>query len=386
MSPIAIAITIFLGFTFGWVFGRRHDRKKETRRSAERAKRYFKGLGYALSDQPDKAIDAFVELMKIDDDTVETHFALATLYRKRGETERAIRIHQAIVARALLPDSHRAHASYELGLDYSSAGLLDRAESIFLEMQRDDLYRRSCLRELLALYQKTQEWDKAAEIADRLQNEGVDDAKPALAHFYCELAENLAQAQKFDQALAKAEYAQQLDDHCIRAFLIAIRLHIQTGQRELALKRLHEIIQHDAGLFSESLPYVLQLQLSPAELQSLLTQALQQGAGASVVVALADSVLQTEGDRAAGDVLVQALKTRPSLRELQRLVELYLPQVQGSTRAQLQLLHDVLQTLLDRLPIYRCQNCGFAGKKMHWRCPSCKRWNTVRPVMGVEGE
>ncbi len=386
MSPLAVALAVFFAFTFGWVFGRRHDRIKETRRSAERAKRYFKGLGYALSDQPDKAIDAFVELMKIDDDTVETHFALATLYRKRGETERAIRIHQAIVARALLPESHRAHASYELGLDYSSAGLLDRAESIFLAMQHDELYRRSCLRELLALYQKTQEWDKAAAIADRLQHEGVDDAKPALAHFYCELADSLAHAQQFELALQKAEYAQQLDAHCVRAFLIAIRLHIQTGHHELALKHLREIIATDAGLFSESLPYVQQLGLAPAELQSLLAQALQHGAGASVVVALADSVRQSDGDRAAGEVLVQALKTRPSLRELQRLVELYLPQVSGSTRVQLQLLHDVVQTLLDRLPIYRCQHCGFAGKKMHWRCPSCKRWNTVRPVTGVEGE
>jgi lipopolysaccharide biosynthesis regulator YciM len=253
-------------------------------------------------------------------------------------------------------------------------------------MQYDPLYRRSCLRELLALYQKTQEWDKAAAIANLLQNEGVDDAKPALAHFYCELAENLAQNRQYDEALQKVEFAQQLDPQCVRAFLIAIRFHVQTGHTDKALQGLHDIIQHDAGLFSEALPLVQQLNLSADALQTLLQRALTQGAGASVVVALADSVLTTQGDRAAGEVLIQALKTRPSLRELQRLVDLYLPQVQGSTQSQLQLLHDVLQRLLDRLPVYRCQNCGFAGKKMHWRCPTCKRWNSVRPVTGVEGE
>jgi lipopolysaccharide biosynthesis regulator YciM len=126
--------------------------------------------------------------------------------------------------------------------------------------------------------------------------------------------------------------------------------------------------------------------LDAEQYQSVLENALAQGAGASVVVALADHIVSQKGDRAGGDVLIKALKDRPSLRELQRLVELYLPQVQGSTQAQLQLLHDVLQRLLDRLPIYRCQNCGFSGKKMHWRCPTCKRWNSVRPVTGVEGE
>lgn len=378
---------ILLAAALGWVFGRRYDRHKQARRSAERAKRYFKGLSYVLNDQPDKAIDMFVGLVNVDPDTVDTHFALGNLYRRRGETERAIRIHQNILSRLLLPPAHRAHAQYELGLDYFAAGILDRAEEIFLDLQQDAIYRRSCQKELLALYQQTREWDKAAGIADAMRNEGAEDAAPMLAHFYCELAEQALVASQYEQARQRLQTALELDGKSVRASLVAAKVAMAERNDEAFESSAARIIQQDAALFVDVLPLLENWGKTHTEQESaLLATAINAGAGASVVLALAERIRVKDGDRATGDYLIAQLKQRPSLRELLRLVELHVQHAQGSTKESLALLQDVLQRLVAKLPRYRCRRCGFQGQQLHWRCPGCKTWNSVRPVTGIEGE
>ena len=378
---------VLLAAALGWVFGRRYDRHKQARRSAERAKRYFKGLSYVLNDQPDKAIDMFVELVNVDPETVDTHFALGNLYRRRGETERAIRIHQNILSRLLLPPAHRAHAQYELGLDYYAAGILDRAEELFLDLQQDSIYRRSCQKELLTLYQQTREWDKAAAIADAMRQEGAADSGPVLAHFYCELAEQALAAKDYAGASLRLETALQLDEKSVRASLLAARVALASADDAAFVVSLERMLQQDAALFVEALPLLENWGKSHPEQESeLLARAIQAGAGASVVLALAERIRAKEGDRATGEYLIAQLKQRPSLRELLRLVELHVTHAQGSTRESLALLQEVLQRLVARLPRYRCRRCGFQGQQIHWRCPSCKTWNSVRPVTGIEGE
>ncbi|NQD37395.1 lipopolysaccharide assembly protein LapB [Permianibacter sp. IMCC34836] len=378
---------VLLAAALGWVFGRRYDRHKQARRSAERAKRYFKGLSYVLNDQPDKAIDMFVELVNVDPETVDTHFALGNLYRRRGETERAIRIHQNILSRLLLPPAHRSHAQYELGLDYFAAGILDRAEEIFLDLQQDGVYRRSCQKELLALYQQTREWDKAANIADAMRNEGAEDAAPMLAHFYCELAEQALAANRFELTRQRLQTALELDDKSVRASLVAARVAIAEQDDAAFEASLQRMLQQDATLFVEVLALLEIWGKQHAERErQLLNEAIAAGAGASVVLALAERIRASDGDRATGEYLITQLKLRPSLRELLKLVELHVQHAQGSTRESLALLQDVLQRLVAKLPRYRCRRCGFQGKQLHWRCPSCKTWNSVRPVTGIEGE
>lgn len=378
---------VLLAAALGWVFGRRYDRHKQARRSAERAKRYFKGLSYVLNDQPDKAIDLFVELVKVDPDTVDTHFALGNLYRRRGETERAIRIHQNILSRLLLPPAHRAHAQFELGLDYFAAGILDRAETIFLDLQPDAIYRRSCQKELLALYQQTREWDKAAAVADAMRQEGAADAGPMLAHFYCELAEQALQQGEFALTRQRLTTALELDPRSVRASLVLARVARASDDDAAFVAAVERVLQQDAALFVEVLPLLEQWGAShPEQERQLLQQAILAGAGASVVLALAERIRVADGDRATGEYLIVQLKQRPSLRELQRLVELHVQHASGSTRESLALLQDVLQRLVARLPRYRCRRCGFQGQHIHWRCPGCKTWNSVRPVTGIEGE
>ncbi len=386
-SSLLFTVLVLLAGASGWVLGRRRDRHKEARKSAERAKRYLKGLSYALSDQPDKAVDTFVELAKVDNDTVEVHFALGHLFRRRGETERAIRLHQNIIARPLLPIAHRAHASFELALDYMAAGILDRAETLLRELLDDPVYRHSCLKELLALYQQTGEWDQAAAIAEQLLPESNDDFAPALAHFYCQLAEEFLRQQRHQEALDKLRLARELDSKCVRASLIEARVQQALGDREAALASLRRIVEQDVALFGEALPLLAELTAGNAGLRRAeLERALAAGAGTSTVLALSELWLEQEGAEATADKLIAQLRAHPTLRELQRLVQLYLPHARGSTREQVLLLADILRTLIDKLPPFRCRACGFHGRQLHWRCPTCKRWNSVRPVSGVEGE
>lgn len=381
-SIIGLIFAALLIFYAGKQFGK----KRQARKSAETARRYFKGLSYVLNEQPDRAIDLFVELIKVDSETVETHFALGNLYRQRGETERAIRIHQNICNRPALPEAHLSHAQYELGLDYFHAGILDRAEAIFTEQLNDTFYRQSSLKMLLQLYQKTKEWDKAVTIANELRRELPQDFVPVLAHFYCELAENHLSKAEFDAGLSMLSSALDVDKRNVRANLISAKIYLAKGDKDSARSRLKAILQQDATLFSEAIPLIDDVCETGDQHYALLKEAIDSGAGASSVLALAQRIQAQSGDRAAGEFLIEQLKVRPSLRELHQLVELHVANATGSTRQSLELLRDILARLNQEAHRFHCQRCGFHGSKMYWRCPTCKTWNSVKPITGIVGE
>ena len=386
MGMIPAIIGLIFAALLIFYAGKQFGKKRQSRKSAETARRYFKGLSYVLNEEPDKAIDLFVELIKVDSDTVETHFALGNLYRQRGETERAIRIHQNIYNRPALPEAHRSHAQYELGLDYFQAGILDRAETIFSEQLKDNFYRQSALKMLLQLYQKTKEWDKAVAVASELRRELPTDFVPVLAHFYCELAENHLAKRQPDKALAMCAASLEVDGKNVRANLIAAQAHLINGERDAARDSLRAILRQDPTLFSEAIPMLADVCENPDQQEVLLTEAISAGAGASSVLALAEKKRHAQGDRAAGEFLITQLKTRPSLRELHRLVELHVANASGSTKESLQLLGEVLLRLNSEAHRFHCQRCGFHGSQMYWRCPTCKTWNSVNPVTGIVGE
>ena len=363
--------------------GKQFGKKRQSRKSAETAKRYFKGLSYVLNEQPDKAIDLFVELIKVDDETVETHFALGNLYRQRGETERAIRIHQNIFDRPSLPEAHRSHAQYELGLDYFHAGILDRAESIFTELLRDSFYRQSSLKNLVQLYQQTQEWDKAVKIANELRMDLPSDFVPTLSHFYCELAENEKNREQWQAAISFCDDALSLDASNVRPNIIAIMCALQLNDIEGAEIRARNILRQNANLFPEVMPFIDQICVDEHSKKELLLDAIAAGAGAPVVLAVSSIIQKQEGDRASGEFLTAQLRVKPSLRELQHLVGLHMANASGSTKESLQLLSDVLERLSKRIHRFRCGRCGFHGTKMYWRCPTCKTWNSVKPSPGI---
>ncbi|RMG28013.1 MAG: lipopolysaccharide assembly protein LapB, partial [Gammaproteobacteria bacterium] len=214
---------------------------------------YFRGLNYLLDEQPDKAIEVFIRMVEVDNETVETHLALGNLFRRRGEVDRAIRIHQNLIARPTLDAEQRGQALLELGQDYMRAGLLDRAEGILREVdEKFPAFSLRALRLLLELYQQEKEWDKAIEVARRLERREKGGHAAEIAQFFCERAEAALAAGDLGTAQHYVREALTVEHECARALLLQGRLLLETGQPRQALRALRRIGEQDPLLVAEA--------------------------------------------------------------------------------------------------------------------------------------
>ncbi len=375
-------------FLSGWWLASRKQSSTKTPRT-EFSLDYFKGLNYLLNEQQDKAIDVFVQMLEVDSDTVETHLALGNLFRRRGEGDRAIRIHQNLIARPTLSKGQRAQALLELGQDYLRAGLLGRAESIFLELIEQGLYRREALERLLDIYQQEKEWDKAIDAAKRVERAGGSRMGDLIAQFFCEQAECLLQRGDRKAALKHLKQAFVFDRNSVRATLLKARIEQEMGRHKLAIKTLKQVEQQDVDFISEAVPPLLQSYTALGIKQKgerYLRQLLEKHAGMTALLALVELVREDQGDAAAAELMIQFLRTRPSVRGLDKLIELQLQSGQGDLRESLQVLKELADKLLQEKAPYRCKNCGFESKSLSWHCPGCRQWSSIRPVQGVSGE
>ena len=230
-----------LFFGLGWLAAR-IDIRHLIAESKSLPRSYFRGLNFLLNEQPDKAIDAFIEVVKLDPETIELHFALGSLFRRRGETERAIRMHQNLLERGDLPGEQRLAAMFELGQDYLKAGLLDRAEEVF-EKLRAGSHRVEALGFLLDIYQQEKEWLKAVQAARQLSDGSGKSLQKEIANFYCELAAVEATHSRTEQARAYLDEALAASRKCVRANMQLGDLHAAAGEHEqavLAWKRIEQ--------------------------------------------------------------------------------------------------------------------------------------------------
>ena len=226
-------LSIPLFFGLGWIAAR-IDIKQLLSESRSLPKGYFKGLNFLLNEQPDKAIDAFIEIVKLDPETADLHFALGNLFRRRGETERAIRMHQNLLLRPDLPPEQRMQAQYELGQDFLKAGLLDRAEEVFQELTETP-YSIQARRALLEIFQREKEWKQAIDAAKALQNSGTGNRNKQIAQFYCELAEDELVNTHPEKALPLLETAISIDRMSVRATVLTGDALMAQGKPEEAL-------------------------------------------------------------------------------------------------------------------------------------------------------
>ena len=374
----------------GWILGRRRHRTDPRQESTGFSSEYFKGLNFLLNEQPDKAIEVFVRMVEVDSETIDTHLALGNLFRRRGEVERAIRIHQNLIARPILTRPYRNQALYELGLDYMRAGLLDRAEALFLQLIDDQERGEYALRQLLDVYQQEKEWDNAIKCARRLESATGEQMAAVVAQFYCELAEESLRADDIGHSVKMVKQALSEDRTCVRASLLEGRIHLRQGAYKSAMRALKRVEQQDAEFLPEILEPIQEAyrgQGRPMEMIHYLRPLLREHGGISVLLRLVDLIRQQQGDKDAALFITDYLRKRPSVRGMERLIELKLPySPAGPAREDLQVLKDLTSSLLRDKPVYKCNNCGFTGKQLHWQCPSCKRWNTIRPIHGIEGE
>ncbi len=373
----------------GWWIGRRSGGVANERGDARFSSDYFKGLNFLLNEQPDKAIEVFVHMLEVDSETVETHFALGNLFLRRGEVDRAIRIHQNLIARPTLTREQRNQALFELGRDYMRAGLLDRAESLFLELVEDGAYGSPSLQQLVEIYQQEKEWEKAIDTARRLDGRSGKQMRPVIAHFFCELAEMELGKGSSGQAQKMVKKALSEDRSCVRASLIEGGLLLVAGSPKAALKAYKRVEQQDPDYLPEVIEPVQAcysaLQRS-SEATSFLQDVLQRHGSASIALALVEQLRRQEGEERAVEFMTDYLERHPSVRGMSRLIEL---KATGSEEAQQQdfaILQNLVDNILTGKPIYKCGNCGFTGRTLHWQCPSCKQWSTIKPIHGIEGE
>ncbi len=350
---------------------------------------YIKGLNYLLNEQQDKAIDVFIRMLEVNSDTVETHLALGNLFRKRGEVDRAIRIHQNLAARPGLQDEQRMDALLELGQDYMKAGLFDRAEGLFRELNENNVHLSSVLPLLLDIYQQEKDWQNAISIAGQMGFVGEQSARAVIAQFCCELAENARATEDIDAALKYLDEAGKYHPHCARARLIRASIARQQGDCEAALKAYVQVVEMDIDL----LPVVLDdMHACHAELGTLpamisfLRNTIPKYAGISPVLKLADIVAEEQGEQMAAAFIAGELGLRPSVRGLSRFIDFSLAGSDGAARENLMILKNMTDQLLENKPVYACANCGFSGKTLHWNCPGCRQWNTIKPIHGVEAD
>lgn len=373
----------------GWIMAKRSLQKTNQSRSRDFSSDYFQGLNFLLNEQPDKAIEVFIRMLEVDSDTVETHLALGNLFRRRGEVDRAIRVHQNLIARPTLNKMQRSAALLELGQDYMRAGWLDRAESLFDELLENNLHTVPALRHLLDIYQQEKEWDKAISVARRLDNESGQSIKPMIAQFHCEQAEAALKKGDENAAGQLLKRALGFDKRCVRASLLQGRMAMRADNCKAALKSFRQVEEQDIEYLPEILEQVQQCYLNLDSIDAFkdyLRDIIGRYSGATPVLMLADLLASTQGDSVAAEFVTEQVRKRPSVRGLGRLIDLNLTNSTGKSKDDLQILRDLVQQLLSNKPIYKCSHCGFAGKSLHWQCPGCKEWNTVKPIHGIEGE
>lgn len=374
--------------TFGWFMGRYEWIGKSVKRPGQLRHDYFRGLNYLINEQPDKAVDVFIKMLEVDSDTVETHLALGSLFRRRGEVYRAIRIHQNLIARPQLNKEARVQALSALGQDYLRAGVLDRAERLFLELVEMGEENVQSLHFLLHIYQQEKDWGKAVLIAKKLQSINSEPMNAIIAHYYCELAIQMKEKGYISQAYHQLKMAKSADPQCVRASLIFAVLESDAGNYKEAIRYYKKVKYQDPDYLTEivaPLCYCYEQLGQQDQLIAYFQECLVDHPRISIVLAISDYLQRSQNDKAAIEFIATQIQRSPSLRGVSHLVGLYLMNASGDTREKLNILQNFMHLLLKEKPVYRCTHCGFSGKILFWLCPSCHHWATVKPIAGFEG-
>ncbi len=373
-----LGIPIFFGL--GWIAAR-VDIRQLIAESRTLPSGYFKGLNFLLNEQPDKAIDAFIEIVKLDPETVELHFALGNLFRRRGETERAIRVHQNLLARPDLPLEHQVHAQYELGQDYLKAGLLDRAEETF-NLLVETQYSAQARRALLEIYQREKEWTRAIDAATALQESGAGGRQKEIAQFYCEIAQDELVHTHADAALKVLEKALLADRKNVRATLLIGDVHLANGDIEAALLAWRRVEQQSVphvALVAQRLMDGYRTLGRAQEGANLLKSYMAEASSIDLLEVVFKAVLELDGVEAANQLVSDELRRTPTLLGLDKLLDARLMDAPPSVRPELSLVKNLVHGYAQKLARYQCSHCGFKARQFYWQCPGCSRWETYSP-------
>ncbi|WP_305074560.1 lipopolysaccharide assembly protein LapB [Propionivibrio sp.] len=366
-----------LFFVLGWAAAR-IDIRHLVKESRALPRSYFRGLNFLLNEQPDRAIESFVEAVRVDPETVELHFALGSLFRRRGETERAIRMHQSLIDRDELPQDLKLQALSELGQDYLKAGLLDRAEEIF-DRLRESPRAEDAKRNLLEIYQLEKDWEKAIAIAAELPDFA---SQKEVAEYYCELAAAEMIRSHPDAATEHLKSALERNRKCVRASLLQGDIAVQQERVAEAIACWQRIEQQDPtylALVAKRLLEAFRKLERRDEGLLLLRGYLERYPSLDLLDVVFQLVLECEGAEAAYALVRDELRRNPTLLGFDKLIEARSLISPPESRADLDLAKGIVQGYTRRLARYRCDNCGFKARQFYWRCPACGGWETYSP-------
>jgi lipopolysaccharide biosynthesis regulator YciM len=374
-----------LFFGMGWLAAR-IDIKELLSESSVLPNSYFQGLNFLLNEQQDKAIEAFIEVVKVDPQTVELHFALGSLFRRRGEVDRALRMHHNLVDRADLDDDKRQQAVFELAQDYLKAGILDRAESLFDELENTP-YAKQSLEFLLELFQKEHDWLKAIAVSQRLAAVSGQPYSKQAAFFYCELASEEIAADDPVAAHGHLRQALQDDPNAVRAIMMLGDLLVSEGKFDEAINIWKNIEAQDAQylpLVAERLLNAYRSLNREADGMILLREYLSKYHSLDLMNVVFAGVLKNDGPAAAYQLVRDELERNPTLLGLDKLLEARLLEVPVGMRADVELVKNLVHKRTRNLDTYYCSHCGFKARQFYWHCPACLAWGSYSPRRGEE--
>ncbi|WP_114972994.1 lipopolysaccharide assembly protein LapB [Rhodoferax ferrireducens] len=376
-----ILLGLPFAFVLGWVASRL-DLRQLRIENHQAPKAYFKGLNFLLNEQQDQAIDAFIEAVQNDPDTSELHFALGNLFRRRGEYERAVRVHEHLLSRGDLSLADRQRAQHALALDYLKAGLLDRAEAALLKLEGTPFEAQARLA-LLANYERSRDWTQAAQIAQKLAHANQGSFSGRLAHYLCEQAASCIANQEPEQALSLLQESIETAPDAPRPRIDLAKLLNSQGKPGEAYAALQKSLESSpaatpliAGPFAE---YALASGHSFEALELLKTN-YDLAPSLDVLDAIVALEATVQGPSpSARDWYVRHLEREPSLVAAAKWI--------AGEKLEHEQFHPQVQRALDHavkpLTRYRCAACGFEAKQHFWHCPGCQAWDSY-PTRRVE--
>ena len=378
-----LALPLFFGM--GWVAAR-IDIKSLLSESRAMPTSYFRGLNFLLNEQPDKAIESFLQVAKENPQTVELQFALGSLFRRRGEVDRAIRMHQDLVNREDLPAEERRTASFELAQDYFKAGLLDHAEQVLTKIAQADP-SAEVHRHLLDIYIQEKDWAKAIDAARQLEASAKRNYQKEIANYFCELAITEHVHGRNDTAEAHLARALEANRKCVRANLLRGEWLAAGGKHEEAIEAWKAIEQQDPAYFGLAAEGMVESYKALGQ----LTEGLQLLRGLQYRYPALDllnvvyqATAEAEGDEAAWRLVRDEVRRNPTLVGLDHLIDAELLRAPPERRQDLQLMKNLVHSHAQALAVYLCANCGFKARQFFWQCPACGGWETFPPRRTAE--
>lgn len=391
VSYLMIVVALIAGSGWlGWSVAQKPgSRKRGTHQ--QYAKDYFVGLNYLINDEPDDAIDIFIHSLEANSTSIEAHLALGALLRRRGKVDRSVSVYQRLLAQAGLSDTEINQIRVELARSYISAGLLDRAEKLVEQLKgASSEFRQQGLALAINLYQMERDWPNAVKSAEDLlalcPARERSHYQQMASHFHCEIAEQEMAAGQFRSSRQALKNAYYLYRNNVRVSILSAQVEMHLENYREAVAALLRVQQQDPDFYSEVFPTLLdcyQKQNSPRQFVRFIENSLEENPAPGVLLAISEYIGQEKGEQEALDFILQRLQQQPSLLLMNRALQILGKEADKSEREACHLLHQVLDDYLKKSPAYRCSNCGFEGRMLHWSCPGCSSWGTNRPVRAV---